>query len=309
MIKIEKSGKILEKTKQYWEEDMNLREENFYLMKKYNIKAQKKYGQNFLINEEVLDKIIKSADIKKGDLVIEIGPGLGNLTKRLCEKAYKVIAIEIDENMVDILSKEYSDLTNLEVLNMDIMQCDLNNIIQKYPNKKIKVVANLPYYITTPIIMKLLEDGLNIDLIEVMVQKEVALRLCAVPNNRDFGAITLAINFYTNAEYMFTVPAGDFLPSPNVDSAIVRMEVIKNKIEVEDKDLLFKIIKASFSMKRKTLLNSLGSAKIFGIDKNTLETILTELDISLNSRAENLSVYDYIKITEKYLKLQKKKAV
>jgi len=281
---------------------MSLKEENFSMMKKYGIKAQKKYGQNFLINEEVLDKIIKFADIKKEDLVIEIGPGLGNLTKRLCDRAFKVIAIEIDKNMVEILNKEYSDLTNLEIVNMDIMECDLNSIINNYSDKKVKVVANLPYYITTPIIMKLLEDELDIDLIEVMVQKEVALRLCAIPGKSDFGAITLAINFYTDAEYMFTVPATDFLPAPNVDSAVVRMEVIKNKIKVVDKDLLFKIVKASFLMKRKTLLNSLGSSKILGIDKIALEKILKNLGIPLNVRAENLSIDDYNRLTEAYLK-------
>lgn len=286
---------------------MNLKEENFYIMKKYDIKAQKKYGQNFLINEEVLDKIVESADIKNGDLVIEIGPGLGNLTKRLCKKAFKVVAIEIDKNMVDILSKEYSYINNLEIVNMDIMQCDLSSIIKQYPDKKVKVVANLPYYITTPIIMKLLEDELNIDLIEVMVQKEVALRLCATPSNSDFGAITLAINFYTNSEYMFTVPASDFLPAPNVDSAVVRMEVVKNKIKVVDKNLLFKIIKAAFLMKRKTLLNSLGSSNILGIDKKALEKILTTLNIPLNLRAENLSIDDYNKIAEEYLKFTKEK--
>ena len=286
---------------------MSLKEENFNIMRKYNIKAQKKYGQNFLINEEVLDKIIKSADIKNEDLVIEIGPGLGNLTKRLCEKAGHVIAIEIDKNMVDILTAEYSYLTNLEIVNMDIMECDLDSIIKKYPDKKVKVVANLPYYITTPIIMKLLEEELNIELIEVMVQKEVAQRLCATPGHSDFGAITLAVDFYTNSEYMFTVPSGDFLPSPNVDSAVVRMEVIKNKIEVVDEDLLFKIIKASFLMKRKTLLNSLGNAKILGIDKIALEKILNDLNLSLNSRAENLSIDDYNMLTKAYLERTKEK--
>jgi len=247
---------------------MGLKDENLNIMRKYGIKAQKKYGQNFLINEEVLDKIINSADIKNGDLVIEIGPGLGNLTKRLCAKAGQVVAIEIDKEMVEILTKEYSQLNNLRIINMDIMQYNLKELLNEYSYEKVKVVANLPYYITTPIIMKLLEEELEIDLIEVMVQKEVAERLCALPGNSDFGAITLTINFYTNTEYMFTVPAEDFLPSPKVDSAVVRMEVIKNKIEVVDKKLLFKIIKAAFLMKRKTLLNSLGNSKILGIDKN-----------------------------------------
>jgi len=286
---------------------MGLKDENLNIMRKYGIKAQKKYGQNFLINEEVLDKIINSADIKNGDLVIEIGPGLGNLTKRLCAKAGQVVAIEIDKEMVEILTKEYSQLNNLRIINMDIMQYNLKELLNEYSYEKVKVVANLPYYITTPIIMKLLEEELEIDLIEVMVQKEVAERLCALPGNSDFGAITLTINFYTNTEYMFTVPAEDFLPSPKVDSAVVRMEVIKNKIEVVDKKLLFKIIKAAFLMKRKTLLNSLGNSKILGIDKNALEKILMNLDISLNSRAENLGIEDYKRITEEYFRITEEK--
>ena len=210
---------------------MGLKDENLTLMRKYGIKAQKKYGQNFLINEEVLDKILKSADIKNEDLVIEIGPGLGNLTKRLCDKAGEVVAIEIDKEMANILTQEYENLHNLHIVNMDVMKCNLSEIINEYPNLTVKVVANLPYYITTPIIMKLLEEEYDIKLIEVMVQKEVANRLCAKPGTSDFGAITLAINFYTNIDYIVTVPAKDFLPAPNVDSAVTRMEIVKNKIE------------------------------------------------------------------------------
>ena len=277
---------------------MGLLQENLSIMKKYNIKAQKKYGQNFLINEEILDKIIETADINNRDLVIEIGPGLGNLTKRLCAYAGHVLAIEIDTNMVDILNAEYSDLTNLTILNQDIMKVDLKEVIKDYSDKTVKVVANLPYYITTPIIMKLLEDEINIELIEVMIQEEVALRFCAKPSSKDYGAITLAINYYTEPSYVISAKAKEFLPSPDVDSAVVKMDIKKEKIEVSDKELLFKIIKASFVMRRKTLLNSLGSAGIMGVGKKELSEILVKLEISENVRAENLSLEEYVKITD-----------
>lgn len=280
---------------------MSLLQENLSIMKKYNIKAQKKYGQNFLINEEILDKIIETADINTGDLVIEIGPGLGNLTKRLCTYAGHVLAIEIDTNMVDILNAEYSDLTNLTILNQDIMKVDLKEVIKDYSGKTVKVVANLPYYITTPIIMKLLEDEINIELIEVMIQEEVALRFCAKPSSKDYGAITLVINYYTEPSYVISAKAKEFLPSPDVDSAVVKMDIKKEKIAVSDKELMFKIIKASFAMRRKTLLNSLGSAGIMGVGKKELAEILSKLEISENVRAENLSLEEYVKITECYL--------
>ena len=274
---------------------MSLLQENQAIMKKYNIKAQKKYGQNFLINEEILDKIIETADITDGDLVIEIGPGLGNLTKRLAEKAGHVLAIEIDTNMVDILAAEYSSLENLSILNQDIMKVDLKEVIKNFPEKNVKVVANLPYYITTPIIMKLLEDEINIDLIEVMIQEEVALRFCAKPSSKDYGAITLAINYYTEPSYVVSAKSRDFLPSPDVDSAVVKMQVKKEKIKVSDKELLFKIIKAAFAMRRKTLVNNL--MKGYGMPRQTAEEYLTKLNISITSRGEELSVKQFVDLS------------
>lgn len=280
---------------------MSLYEENKLIMRKYNIVPQKKYGQNFLIDDLVLDKIILNADIQKGDLVIEIGPGLGNLTRRLCERAGHVVAIEIDKNMVDILTKEYNKLENLTILNQDIMQANLNEIISEFSDwHKVKVVANLPYYITTPIIMKLLEDKTNIELIEVMVQKEVAERLCAKPTGREYGAITVAINYYSEPEYIDTVKASCFLPPPNVDSAVILLKILdKPKVFVNEK-LMFEIVKASFSMKRKTLLNSLGSANINGVNKEKLSKILTELNIPLDIRAERISLEDFARISNKF---------
>ena len=280
---------------------MSLYEENKQIMKKYNITAQKKYGQNFLIDEMVLDKIIDNADIQIGDLVIEIGPGLGNLTKRLCAKAGQVIAIEIDKNMVDILENEYAYLKNLVVLNEDIMKVNLNEIISKFSGlERVKVVANLPYYITTPIIMKLLEDEIDLDLIEVMVQKEVGERLCATPTGREYGAITVAVNYYSEPQYIETVGRDKFLPPPNVDSAIILLKVLKiPKVKV-NKKLMFEIVKASFSMKRKTLLNSLGSKNINGVNKEKLSKILEELNMPLDIRPERISLEEFANISNRF---------
>ena len=281
---------------------MSLYDDNKEIMRKYNIAPQKKYGQNFLIDDFALDKIIQNADIKKDDLVIEIGPGLGNLTKRLCEKAGQVIAVEIDSNMVKILNTEYSYLKNLIILNEDIMKIDLKQLVEQFHEMRcVKVVANLPYYITTPIIMKLLEDNVGISLIEVMVQKEVAERLCAMPTGRNYGAITVAVNYYSKPGYIVTVPSKSFLPAPDVDSAVVMLEVYgEPKVKV-DKNLFFSIVKAAFSQKRKTLLNSLGSANVNGVNKEKLTNILTELGIDLNIRAERLSLEDFENISIKYL--------
>lgn len=280
---------------------MSLYEENRMIMRKYNIRPQKKYGQNFLIDENVLDKIIYNADIQIGDLVIEIGPGLGNLTKRLCERAGHVVAVEIDENMVKILEKEYEYIKNLTVLNEDIMKTDLSAVISKFPTlNKVKVVANLPYYITTPIIMKFLEEKLNIDLIEVMVQKEVAERLCATPTGREYGAITVAVNYYSEPLYVETVKADKFLPPPNVDSAVALLKVLREPKVIVNEKLMFEIVKAAFSMKRKTLVNSLGSANINGVNKEKLSKILEELNIPLDIRAERVSLEDFANISNKF---------
>ena len=281
---------------------MSLYEDNKEIMRKYNIAPQKKYGQNFLIDDFALDKIIENADIESDDLIIEIGPGLGNLTKRLCEKAGQVIAVEIDDNMVKILETEYSYLKNLIILNEDIMKVDLKSVINNISGiKNVKVVANLPYYITTPIIMKLLEDNVGISLIEVMIQKEVAERICATPTGREYGAITVAVNYYSKPQYIVTVPSKSFLPAPDVDSAVVLLDVYdKPKIDV-DKELFFKVVKAAFSQKRKTLLNSLGNASINGVNKEMLAGFLEELNIDTNIRAERLSLEDFANISNKYL--------
>lgn len=278
---------------------MSLYEENKIIMNKYNIAPQKKYGQNFLIDESVLDKIILNADIKKGDLVIEIGPGLGNLTRRLCEKAGRVIAIEIDENMVSILSKEYSYLENLTIINQDIMKTNLNEVISKFEDvDNVKVVANLPYYITTPIIMKLLEERLNIKSITVMVQKEVAERLAEKPGGKESGAITYSIAYYTDAKIVLNVGRECFVPSPEVDSAVIKLDLLKEpRVKVSDEKLFFKVVKASFMLKRKTLVNGLVNGKIFN-SKQEAEECLNKLGIDLKIRGEKLTLEQFAEISE-----------
>ena len=279
---------------------MSLYEENRQMMKKYGIAPKKKFGQNFLIDESVLDSIVHNAEITMNDFVIEIGPGLGNLTKRLCEKAGHVAVIEIDKEMVEILRAEYSYIHNLEIIEADVMKIDLKQLVAKAEGKTVKVVANLPYYITTPILMKLLEEEPGLSMIEIMVQKEVADRICAKPTGREFGAITVAVNYYAEPRYMETVPSSAFLPPPAVDSAVMRLDILKKpKVEV-NKKLFFDIVKASFAMKRKTLLNSLGSAGIRGINKEKLAKILEDLEIDLNCRAERLSLENFAAIANAY---------
>jgi len=272
---------------------MNLAQETKFLMNKYNIVASKSYGQNFLIDENVVTSIVEKADVNKDDLVIEIGPGLGNLTKYLVEKAGKVISVELDKKMLQILNDRFSLYENFELINDDILKVDLKKLIEDNKFSSVKVVANLPYYITTPIIMKLLEDNLKLKSITVMVQKEVAERLTEEPGGPDTGSITYSINYYTNPETI--------IPSPKVDSAVIKLDLLeKPKVNVKDEKFFFKVIKSAFLQKRKTLINSLSNSGIS--DKDTLEKILNELNIDLKVRAERLSLQDFANITDKLIK-------
>ena len=277
---------------------MNLEQETRYILNKYNAHANKGYGQNFLIDQNVVDGIIEKAEVNKDDLIIEIGPGLGNLTSPLLENAGKVICIELDPKMVSILTDRFSLYNNFELINDDVLKVDLNKIIEENSNfKSAKVVANLPYYITTPIIMKLLEDKLNLESITVMVQKEVADRLTDKPGGKEVGAITYSINYYTNPETIINVPRDSFIPAPNVDSAVIKLDVLKEpKVKVSDEELFFKIIKFSFLQKRKTLMNSLSNSGL--IPKDYLEEVLNELGIDLRVRAEQLTLEDFANITD-----------
>ncbi len=282
---------------------MNLSKETKFLMNKYNITANKNYGQNFLIDENVVNGIIEQAQVSRNDLVIEIGPGLGTLTSSLLDCAGKVICIELDTNMLKILNDRFGLYNNFELINNDVLKVDLHNLISKNSNfKKVKVVANLPYYITTPIIMKLLEDKLNLTSITVMVQKEVAERLTETPGGKNTGSITYSINYYTNAKTILEVPKTSFIPSPKVDSSVIKLDVLDTpKIKVLNEEIFFKIVKCAFMQKRKTLINSLSNSGIS--NKEILENILTELNIDTRIRAEQLTLEQFGMLSDKLSKI------
>ena len=280
---------------------MNLLNETKFIMNKYSITANKGYGQNFLIDDSIVDEIVEKANVSKEDLVIEIGPGLGNLTLPLLENAGKVICIELDPKMINILNDRFKLYSNFEIINDDVLKVDLKSIIDKSNLKKAKVVANLPYYITTPIIMKLLEEKLNLESITVMVQKEVAERLTEKPGSKDTGAITYTINYYTDPEIIIDVPKECFLPSPKVDSSVIRLKVLEHpKVQVSDEKMFFKVIKSAFLQKRKTLINSLSNSGIS--NKSFLEQMLIDLKFDSRIRAEQLSLEDFKNITEYIIK-------
>ncbi len=275
-------------------------EETKYMMGKYHIKANKSLGQNFLVNEEAINKIIENSQIGKEDLVIEIGPGLGTLTKHLLKKAQKVICIELDKKMVEILENRFSNNQNFELLNQDILKVNLKSLIEEQNKnarfQKVKIVANLPYYITTPIIMKLLEEEIPLESITIMIQKEVADRLIATPGEKQTGAITYRVYYYAKAQEILEVPNDYFIPKPEVTSKIIKLSIRKEPpVILEDKEKMFKIIKCAFMQRRKTLLNALVNAKIFE-NKGKGMQILKDLKLDLNIRAEKLSLQDYADI-------------
>ena len=280
----------------------NILEETRFIMKKYNIKANKNLGQNFLINEEVVNNIVGCSNIEKEDLVIEIGPGLGTLTKYLLEKAGKVICIELDTKMLQILEDRFSLYNNFELINNDVLKVDLKNIIEKEKAegkiKNVKIVANLPYYITTPIIMKLLEEELELESITVMIQKEVADRLIAVPGQKNTGAITYSVYYYASSEAIMEVPNSSFIPEPEVTSKVIKLNIRKEPIVTpKDKEKMFKIIKYAFMQKRKTLLNSLTNNGVFENKQKGIE-ILNSLGIKENVRPEELTLEQFEKISD-----------
>ena len=284
----------------------NILEETRFIMKKYNIKANKSLGQNFLISEEVVNKIVECSEIEKDDLVIEIGPGLGTLTKYLLEKAGKVICIELDTNMIKILEDRFKLYDKFQLINQDILKVDLKLLIKQEKEigniKNVKIVANLPYYITTPIIMKLLEEELDLESITVMIQKEVADRLIAIPGDKETGAITYSVHYYATAQGILEVPNDSFIPEPEVTSKVIKLNIRKQcPIEVKNKDVMFKIIKSAFMQRRKTLLNALTNTKIF-LNKEEGIRILNELSLDENIRAEKLTLQNFADITNKIIK-------
>mgnify|MGYP004514450697 CR=1 FL=1 len=287
---------------------MTVYDETQLILHKYKIQANKSLGQNFLIDDNVIDGIIHNSNIDEHDLIIEIGPGLGVLTNRLLQEANNVIAVELDKRMVNILQDRFKQNLNgeeknkLKIINQDILKINLNQLISEKRKKtkisKVKVVANLPYYISTPIIMKLLENRLDIDEIIVMVQKEVADRLTARTGTRIAGAITYAVEYYAEATSILKVPKESFVPSPKVESEVIKLKVRKNeKIQVMDEKLLFNIISKSFMQRRKTLSNSLSNNNIMS-DKADVKKMFIELGMDENVRGENLTLEQFGKIVD-----------
>lgn len=284
----------------------NILEDTKFIMKKYHIKANKSLGQNFLIDDKVVEQIITKSCVNEHDLVIEIGPGLGTLTKFLLEKAKKVICIELDKKMIKILEDRFTLYNNFELLHNDILKVDLNSIIKKEKENSditgVKIVANLPYYITTPIIMKLLEEQLDLESITVMVQKEVADRLIATPGSKDTGAITYSVYYYATSEAILEVPKDSFIPEPEVTSKVIRLQIRKvPPVEVKSKKVMFKIIKSAFMQRRKTLLNALSNTKVF-LNKEEGLAILKKLNLPDDIRAEKLTLQDFANITNEFIK-------
>ena len=267
------------------------------IIQKYEFMFQKKFGQNFLIDTHVLEKIISAAGITKNDCVLEIGPGIGTMTQYLAENAGHVVAVEIDRNLIPILKETLADYDNVTVINEDILRVDIKALAEEYNGgKPIKVVANLPYYITTPIIMGLFESGVPIDNITVMVQKEVADRMKEGPGSKDYGALSLAVQYYAEPEIVANVPPNCFIPRPNVGSAVIRLTRHKEMpVEVKDPVLMFKIIRASFNQRRKTLQNGLGNAPELPYTK---EQIAAEMGLTPTIRGEALSLAQFAQLSD-----------
>lgn len=266
--------------------------ETIEILQKYHFVFQKKFGQNFLIDTHVLEKIIKAAGVTKEDMVLEIGPGIGTMTQYLCENAREVIAVEIDKKLIPILEDTLSDYNNVTVINEDILKLDIKKLVEERNHgKAIKIVANLPYYITTPIIMGLFEAHVPIENITVMVQKEVADRMQAGPGTKDYGALSLAVQYYAQPYIAANVPANCFMPRPTVGSAVIRLTLHKDMpVKVRDEKLMFRIIRASFNQRRKTLLNGLNNRGEFSIPKEVIAEAIEELGVSPTIRGEALTL-------------------
>lgn len=269
------------------------------VLQKYNFNFQKKFGQNFLIDTRVLERIIAAAGVTKEDFVLEIGPGIGTMTQYLCEHARAVAAVEIDKNLIPILADTLSEYDNVEVINDDILKVDINRLAkERNGGKPIKVVANLPYYITTPIIMGLFESHVPIDSITIMVQKEVADRMQVGPGTKDYGALSLAVQYYAKPEIVANVPPNCFMPRPNVGSAVIRLTRHKEvPVQVADEKLMFRIIRASFNQRRKTLVNGLNNAPDIPFSKEKIVEAIAELGVNPSIRGEALTLEQFAKLS------------
>ena len=268
-------------------------------IKKYNFAFQKKFGQNFLIDTHVLEKIVTAAGVTKDDLVLEIGPGIGSMTQYLCEHAREVITVEIDTALIPILKETLADYDNVTVINKDILKVDIKELaVERNQGRPIKVVANLPYYITTPIIMGLFESHVPIDNITVMVQKEVADRMQVGPGTKDYGALSLAVQYYAEPYIVANVPPNCFIPRPNVGSAVIRLTTHKEiPIQVDDEKLMFRLIRASFNQRRKTLVNGLNNSPEIHLSKDVIAKAIEELGVSPTIRGEALDLKQFAELS------------
>ena len=272
------------------------------IIQKYNFAFQKKYGQNFLIDTHILDKIIEAADVTREDFVIEIGPGIGTMTQYLCEHAREVVAIEIDTALIPILEETLGEYDNLTILNQDVLKTDINEIVRtRNQGRPIKVVANLPYYITTPIIMGIFEEHVPIESITVMVQKEVAERMQVGPGTKDYGALSLAVQYYAEPQIIAYVAPGCFIPRPNVGSAVIRLTAHK------EERLMFDLIRASFNQRRKTLLNSIHNASNLQISKEDVLEAVRRMQLSDTVRGEALTLTRFAEFTNLLIDIQQMK--
>ena len=274
------------------------------VIKKYEFCFQKKFGQNFLIDGHVLDKIIAGAGVTKDDMVLEIGPGIGTMTQYLAEAAGKVVAVEIDRNLLPILQETLADYDNVKVIHADVLSLDLEKLVQEENGgRPIKVVANLPYYITTPIIMALFEKHVPLANVTVMVQKEVAARMKSGPGSKDYGALSLAVQYYAEPYIVANVPCNCFMPRPNVDSAVIRLTRYEEPpVQVKDEKMLFKIIRASFNQRRKTLQNGLNNSSELNFTKDQIAAAIAEAGFSPSVRGEALTLEQFAKLTDILLK-------
>lgn len=276
------------------------------IINKYSFAFQKKFGQNFLIDSNVLESIIRGAEITKDDFVLEIGPGLGTMTQYLCEAARQVVAVEIDKMLIPILEDTLSEYDNVEVINQDVLKVDIKSLAEEKNNgKPIKVVANLPYYITTPIIMGLFESGVPIDSITIMVQKEVADRMQTGPGSKDYGALSLAVQFYATAKVILNVSATCFMPRPNVDSAVIKLTRHKEPtVNVADEKLMFKIIRASFNQRRKTLVNGLKNSPELSFSKEQIVKAIEKIGKPETIRGEALTLEEFAELANAFTELK-----
>lgn len=266
------------------------------ILSRHGFTFSKSLGQNFLINPTVCPRMAEESGAGRGVGVIEIGPGIGVLTRELARLADKVVAIELDKRLLPVLDETLTDFKNVKVINGDVLKTDLKKLIEdEFPGMKVCVCANLPYYITSPVIMKLLEERLNVEAVTVMVQKEAAQRICAQAGTRQCGAVTIAVRYYAQPQMLFSVSAGSFMPAPKVDSAVIRLDIHKQpEFAVQDEQMFFRVVKSAFGQRRKTLPNALSAG--LGLEKAVINIVLAEAGVPLNFRAEQLSMEQFVRL-------------